>query len=230
MNCFEACYVYWLPVWLPHCARHSIIVKGVISKSWKCTCISIFSFAIKHQCISINRSNDSIWANGRQTKSSLCANVLTPDIKPPRDIELITMLELFPSVHLVVQSHFTDQTTSKHDIIHNAIDSIYHGYIWYDIAYSTTIDKMVRFALSNNTRNSPLRASYEVFFVSYTKKIDCDISRAHCNRMTSEGISRFFEENISVLIPYNVTAFCLYPWSCPHKCQGCFGCGHVTPT
>ena len=64
------------------------------------------------------------------------------------------------------------------------IGSIYHGYIWHDSAQSTTITVIkLRSDLHSRTipNTSPLRATYEVSFVSYTnKKKNHNISRAHC--------------------------------------------------
>ena len=60
--------------------------------------------------------------------------------------------------------------------------SIYRGYIWYGSAHSTTIT-MIKLRSDLHPRTTPhtwpLRASYGVTFVSYTKKNDRDISRTH---------------------------------------------------
>ena len=64
--------------------------------------------------------------------------------------------------------------------------SIYRGYIQYDSAPSTTIT-MVKLRPDLHSRktphSSPLRASYGVSFVSYTKKNDRYIERAHCTEV-----------------------------------------------
>ena len=61
--------------------------------------------------------------------------------------------------------------------------SIYRDYIWHDIAHGITIT-MIKLQSDLHSRKaphtSPLRASHGVSFVSYTKKNDRDISRAHC--------------------------------------------------
>ena len=61
--------------------------------------------------------------------------------------------------------------------------SIYRDYIWYDSTHSTRI-RMITFRSDLHSRTTPhtlsLRASYGVSFVTYTKKMDRNISRAHC--------------------------------------------------
>ena len=63
--------------------------------------------------------------------------------------------------------------------------SIYHGFIWYNSAHSTRIT-MIKLRSDLHSRmtphTSPLWVSYGVSFMSYTKKIDRDISWTHCNK------------------------------------------------
>ena len=60
---------------------------------------------------------------------------------------------------------------------------IYCCHIWYDSAHSTT-NKLIKLRSVLHSRTtphkSPLRSSYGVSFVSYTKKNDRDILRVHC--------------------------------------------------
>ena len=62
--------------------------------------------------------------------------------------------------------------------------SICRGYMCHDNAHSTKIT-IIKTRLDLHSRKtvhtSPLRASYRVYFVSYTMKNDRYISRAHCN-------------------------------------------------
>ena len=62
------------------------------------------------------------------------------------------------------------------------IFSIYRGYIWYDSAHSTTEMIKLRPNLHSRTppHNSPLRSSFGMSFMSYTKKNGRDLSTAHC--------------------------------------------------
>ena len=66
--------------------------------------------------------------------------------------------------------------------ISGTIASRYRRYIGYGSTHSTTITtiQLLSDLHSQKTNHtSPLRANYGVSFVSYTKKNDCDTSRAH---------------------------------------------------
>ena len=60
-----------------------------------------------------------------------------------------------------------------------SIDSLYIAVIWCDSAHSTSVTT-IKFRSDLYSRTPPIRASYGVPFVSYRKKNNSDISRAHC--------------------------------------------------
>ena len=74
---------------------------------------------------------------------------------------------------------------------------VYRSYIWYDNAHVTTITMIKRRSdlhSRKTSHTSPLRASYGVSFVSYTKKNDHDISRAHFIEMYTPWCQHHLEE------------------------------------
>ena len=88
------------------------------------------------------------------------------------------------SMYLLSRMFMNIIFTAWIDIVSNYYRlSICRGYIWYDNAHSTAI-KMIKLRSNFHSRTTPhtppLRASYGVSFVSYTKNNDRDISIVHC--------------------------------------------------
>ena len=97
----------------------------------------------------------------------------------------------YASVNQVIMGFNNGSFTYQHGATYYR-HSIYHGYIWYNSAESSTITMIkCRSDLHSRTtpHTSPLRARYGVSFVSYTNKNDRDISRVYCNYLTPWYIS-----------------------------------------
>ena len=90
--------------------------------------------------------------------------------------------------------------------------SICCGYIWYDNAHSTAI-KMItlrsNFHSLTTPHTPPLRASYGVSFVSYTKNNGRDISIVHCIslRLSSQLYQHWYLSTYNISRSSNISTY-----------------------